>query len=286
MVKPWTRSNFLLSLWIELRFCMYKVMISVAARKILVAKTIRFFHPKIRLFQKFLLNRLCLNCHSTCPLAHRVLLSKRTSRLYESLQWSRAAPILHQQSDFEFWRVIFRPLTSLFSKISSFSNFPPHGPKPWAHSNFSLSLWIELRFCMCQAMISERVGKLVLAKTNWFFHPEILLFQNILLNSLCLNCHSTCPLPQRILLSKRTSRLYESLQWSRAAPILHQQSDFEFWRVIFRQLTSLFSKISSFSNFPPHGQKPWADYRFSHSLWIELRFCMHQAMTIVGVRKI
>ena len=37
-------------------------------------------------FSKFLLlHSLCQNCRSTCPLAHRVLLSKMTSRLYESL---------------------------------------------------------------------------------------------------------------------------------------------------------------------------------------------------------
>ena len=182
-----------------------------------------------------MLNKLCLNCNSTCPLPQRILLSKRTSRLYESLQWSRAAPILHQQSDFEFWRVIFRPLTSLFSKISSFSNFPRHGPKPWADYRFFHSLWIALRFCIHQAMISERVGKLVLAKTNWFFHPKIRLFQKFSPNRLCLNCHSTCPLAHRVLLSKRTSRLYES---------------------------------------------------FFLSLWIELRFCIHQGMSLVGVRKI
>ena len=149
---------------------------------------------KIQLFDRHFIHSSHPNCHSTCPLAIDYYSLERTSRLYESLQWSRAAPILHQQSDFEFWRVIFRPLTSLFSKISSFSNFPPHGPKPWAHYRFFHSLWIELRFCIHQAMISKRVGKLVLAKTNWFFHPKIRLFQKFLPNSLCLTCHSTCPL--------------------------------------------------------------------------------------------
>ena len=36
-------------------------------------------------------------------------------------------------------------------------------------------------------------------------------FQKKMQHNLCLNCNSTCPLPQRILLSKRTSRLYELL---------------------------------------------------------------------------
>ena len=156
---------------------MRQVMTSVASGKILLAKPNWFFHEKSYIFDRNFTYSLRSTCHSTCPLPQRILLSKRTSRLYESLQWSRAAPILHQQSDFEFWRVIFRPLTSLFSKISSFSNFPPHGPKPWAHYRFFHSLWIELRFCIHQAMISKRVGKLVLAKTIWFFHPKIRLFQ-------------------------------------------------------------------------------------------------------------
>ena len=38
-----------------------------------------------------------------------------------------------------------------------FKIFQPtdHGPKPWATSNFSLSLWIELSFCMDQGMIPD-----------------------------------------------------------------------------------------------------------------------------------
>ena len=103
-----------------------------------------------------------------------------------------------------------RPLTSLCSKISSFSNFPPHGPKPWTLRSFLLNLWIELRFCMCEAMTINYVRKIQPAKTTRFVHENIQLFHQNCIHSLRLNCHATCPRRQRILLSKRTSRLYES----------------------------------------------------------------------------
>ena len=82
--KPWSRSGFLLGLWIELRFCIHQAMISVAAGKILLTKTIRFFHGKTQLFDRKSTHSLRSTCHSTCPLSQRVLLSKRPSRLYES----------------------------------------------------------------------------------------------------------------------------------------------------------------------------------------------------------
>ena len=139
---------------------------------------------------------------------------------------------------------------------------------------------------MCQGMTLVGVRKIQPAILNWCNSSKIQLFDRKSTHSSHPNCHSTCPLPIEYYSLERTSRLYESLQWSRAAPILHQQSDFEFWRVIFRPLTSLFSKISSFSNFPPHGPRPWMFSNFSLSLWIELRFCLRQAMTFVGVREI
>ena len=181
------------------------------------------------------------------PTGHRILLSKRTSRLYESLQRSRAAQILHQQSDFAFWKVIFRPLSQLFTKFHRFQI-----STSWSETLGWLqifhSLWIELRFCIHQAMISKRVGKLVLTKTIWFFHPKILLFQKNRSHSLCLNCHSTCPLA------------------------------IEYY--------SPRGQAVSTSHFPPHGPKPWAHYRFFDSLWIALRFCIHQAMISERVGKL
>ena len=48
--------------------------------------------------------------------------------------------------------------------------------KPCHGSNFFHSLWIELRFCMRQTIISETVGKLLPTKTNWFFHVKSSLF--------------------------------------------------------------------------------------------------------------
>ena len=48
--------------------------------------------------------------------------------------------------------------------------------KPCHGYNFFHSLWIELRFCMHKAMISVAAGKILLAKTNWFFHAKSSLF--------------------------------------------------------------------------------------------------------------
>ena len=112
--KPWSRSNFLLSLWIELRFCMHKVMISVAAEKILLAKTIRFFRERIKLFRRKSTHSLRSTCHSTCPLSQRVLLSKRTSHLYESFLWGRFASA-KRICDFEHH---FEPGAASFQQIS------------------------------------------------------------------------------------------------------------------------------------------------------------------------
>ena len=63
---------------------------------------------------------------------------------------------------------------------------------------------------MRKVMTSVAGGKILLAKTNWFFHDKSSIFLPKSIHSLHLNCHATCPLPQRILLSKRKNRLYES----------------------------------------------------------------------------
>ena len=82
--------------------------------------------------------------------------------------------------------------------------------KPSLRVTFFLSLWIELRCCMHQDMISVAGGKILLAKMNWFFHATVQLFTRNFTHSLRPTCHSTCPLSQRVLPSKRPSRFYES----------------------------------------------------------------------------
>ena len=131
--EPCHSSNFLLSLWIELRFCMHQDMISVAAGKILPAKTIRFFHLKIKRFHRKSIHMSGSTCHSTCPLPQRILLSKRTSHLYESYLNIRdecAAPILREQSDFAILSVISSQETLLFSKFHDFHVPRLHHGKP------------------------------------------------------------------------------------------------------------------------------------------------------------
>ena len=65
---------------------MKQAMISNHVRKIQPAKTIRFFHEKMQRFLQQTTHSLRLNCHSTCPWRHRILLCERTSSLYESYQ--------------------------------------------------------------------------------------------------------------------------------------------------------------------------------------------------------
>ena len=115
--------------------------------------------------------------------------------------------------------------------------------KPVLHSNFLLSLWIELRFCMHQAMISVAAGKILLAKTNWFFHAKIQLFDRKSIHMSGSTCHSTCPLPQRILLSKRQSRLYESLQELHVGGDSRQRNEFVNFGAQTRRKSRFFMKF-------------------------------------------
>ena len=84
-----------------------------------------------------------------------------------------------QRSQFAILSIISSQERRVFSKFHGF-HVPrlQHG-KPWSRSNFLLSLWIELGFCMHQDMISVAGGKIFLAKTNWFFHSKIQLFQKL-----------------------------------------------------------------------------------------------------------
>ena len=108
----------------------------------------------------------------------------------------------------------------------SIINFRHHHVRPWASSNFLYILWIELRFCMCKAITSMTIRKILLAKTNWFFHVKSSLFDRKSIHSLHLTCHSTSPLSLRIFLPKGTRRLYESLfpRLMDRAEVLHAPS--------------------------------------------------------------
>ena len=117
--------------------------------------------------------------------------------------------------------------------------------KPCFLSNFFYSLWFELRFCMCKVITPVAGGKIPLAKTNWFFHEKSSTFQNIQLHMFHLSYRSTCPLSLRVLLSKRTSRLCESLQCTWAALFLRKQIDFAFVDVLNPSEIAVFREISS-----------------------------------------
>ena len=129
------------------------------------------------------------------PAVNRILLSKRTSRLCESLLVPRAALILREQSDFANFKVPSGQETSTFQKNRVSSRLTVNHVKPWPRSRFFYILWIELRLCIQQAMIPKWVRKILPAKTNWFFHEKFVLFQNFRIHSLRPTCHSTCPLP-------------------------------------------------------------------------------------------
>ena len=213
--------------------------------QVLLAKTNWFFHAKSQLFHPKSIHSLRPTCHSTCPLPQRVLLSKGTSRLYESLPRVPAALILRQQAILRFQSASAALKSTIFMKFQHMSIPRVHPVKPCHGSNFFLSLWIELRFCMRQVMTSVAGGKILLAKTNGFFHVKSSTFQNFRPHSLHLSCHSTCPLQQRVLLSKRTSRLYESLLITWGMPFLRKQSDFAFLEVLNPSEIALFLEIVS-----------------------------------------
>ena len=115
-----------------------------------------------------------------------------------------------QRSEFSILSTISSQERRVFSKFHDFHAPRLHHGKPWSSSNFLLSLWIELRFCMHKVMISVAAGKIFLAKTIRFFHEKIQIFDSKSIHSLRSTCHSTCPLPQRILFSKRPNRLSTS----------------------------------------------------------------------------
>ena len=129
------------------------------------------------------------------PAASRILLAKRTSRLYESLLCPRAALILREQSDFANFKVLSGQETSTFQKNRTSSRLTVHHVKPWACSRFFYILWFELRLCIQQAMIPKWVGKILPTKTTRCFHEKSSLFHNFLPHSLRSTCHVTCPLP-------------------------------------------------------------------------------------------
>ena len=140
--------------------------------------------------------------------------------------------ILREQSDFANFEVL-SCLEKLFvHKCWSPSFFALRMSNIALAPTFLYILWIELGLCMRKAITSMTIRKIVLAKTIWFFHTKSSLFNQFFIHSLHLTCHVTSPMTQGILLSKRTSRLYESYLWSRAALILREQSDFANFEVL------------------------------------------------------
>ena len=114
----------------------------------------------------------------------------------------------------------------IFAKIRHLAYHWCNHAKPCLGSNFFCILWIELRFCMRKVTTSVAGGKILLAKMNWFFHNKSSIFRPKSIHSLRRSCHSTCPLPLRVLLSKRKSRLYESYTVGfTKASIARQQTD-------------------------------------------------------------
>ena len=132
MVKPWRRSNFLLSLWIELRFCMHQDMISVAGGKILLAKTNWFFHPKNQLFQNlnYIVCALLATQHARC---HKEYYSPRGQAVSTSHVFGGDS---RQRSQFAILSTISSQERRVFSKFHDFHVPRLHHGKPWASSIF------------------------------------------------------------------------------------------------------------------------------------------------------
>ena len=131
-------------------------------------------------------------------------------------------------SDFAFLNASAAWKSIIFMKSQHLSLTRVHPCKPWSNSNFFLGLWIELRFCMRQVMTSMASGKILPPKMNMLFHAKSSTVRNVRPHNSRSTCHSTRPLPERLLLSKRTNRLYESLPHAHAALILRQQTILRF----------------------------------------------------------
>ena len=118
-----------------------------------------------------------------------------------------------------------------------------HLYKPCLHSNVFHILWIELRFRMRKAIASVAGGKIVLAKTNWFFRVKSSIFLPKSIHNSNLTCHSTCPLPQRILLSKRKT-VSTSHIWSlTCGGDSRQRSDFAYFGALAPRRRRFFMKF-------------------------------------------
>ena len=90
---------------------------------------------------------------------------------------------------------------SIFRKFHDFSGAPTAWSRPWSRYNFLLSLWIELRFCIHQAIHMMIVEKLFPLIFFWFFH---LKFQRSHKNSThCsrLTTFQFCPVHHSITLT-------------------------------------------------------------------------------------
>ena len=92
-------------------------------------------------------------------------------------------------------------------------------------------------------------NELVLSAKSQLFHPKTT-------NMSRSTCHSTCPLPQRVLLSKRTSRLYESLPCARAALLLRQQAILRVQSAPAAWKSLIFMKFEHLSTPRVHPCKP------------------------------
>ena len=97
---------------------------------------------------------------------------------------------------------------------------------------------------MQQATTSVASGKIFPAKTNWSMHAKHQFVHPKSIHMFHLSCHSTCPLPQRILLSKRQSRLYESLpQLPAGGGDSRQRNEFVDFGVQTRRKSRFFMKF-------------------------------------------
>ena len=114
---------------------------------------------------------------------------------------------------------------------------------------------IQVEGCKTSVCVQLQLGA-NFALAAKYYSPRDTSSASHLTHSLRPTCHSTCPLPQRVLLSKRTSRLYESHESSRAAPILREQSDFANFEVLNGQETSTFEKNRTSSRLTVQHVKP------------------------------
>ena len=103
-------------------------------------------------------------------------------------------PFCVSKAILHFWKSSTPQKSQFFVKFRHLARATGAPMQTLSSLDFFYIRWIELRFCMRKAITSMTVRKILLAKTNWFFHAKSSLFDrksNIVCTSLATQ-HPRC----------------------------------------------------------------------------------------------